>query len=300
MSDKARIGWIGTGVMGSAMAGHLLAAGYPLTVFSRTKSKCRPLLEKGAVWAASPAEVGEASDIVFSIVGYPCDVEEVTIGGHGCLAGLKEGGIVCDMTTSSPTLAKRIAEEAAKRGRFALDAPVTGGDIGAREARLSIFVGGDRAAYERALPCFEIMGKKILHCGAAGTGQYAKLANQVAVAGVMFSVCESMLFAQEAGIDVAKWRDLVGSGAGGSAAMNTLGVRLLGLDYEPGFFVDHFIKDLGLCLEECRRMKIVLPGAELAEELYRSIQAKGEGKMGTQILIKALAELSGKTWRAHS
>ena len=188
MSDKARIGWIGTGVMGSAMAGHLLAAGYPLTVHSRTKSKCQPLLDGGAAWAASPAEVGEASDIVFSIVGYPRDVEEVTIGGHGCLAGLSEGGIICDMTTSSPALARRIAEEAAGRGRTALDAPVTGGDIGAREARLSIFVGGERAAYEKILPCLEVMGKKILHCGEAGAGQSAKLANQVAIAGVMFSV----------------------------------------------------------------------------------------------------------------
>ena len=300
MSDKARIGWIGTGVMGSAMAGHLLAAGYPLTVHSRTKSKCQPLLDGGAAWAASPAEVGEASDIVFSIVGYPRDVEEVTIGGHGCLAGLSEGGIICDMTTSSPALARRIAEEAAGRGRTALDAPVTGGDIGAREARLSIFVGGERAAYEKILPCLEVIGKKILHCGEAGAGQSAKLANQVAIAGVMFSVCESLLFAQEAGIDVAKWRDLVGSGAAGSAAMNTLGVRLLGLDYEPGFFVDHFIKDLGLCLEECRRMGLVLPGTELAEDLYRAVQARGEGGKGTQILIKTLAELSGKTWKAHS
>ena len=300
MPDKARIGWIGTGVMGSAMAGHLLAAGYPLTVHSRTKSKCQPLLDGGAEWAASPAEVGEASDIVFSIVGYPRDVEEVTIGGHGCLAGLSEGGIICDMTTSSPALARRIAEEAAGRGRTALDAPVTGGDIGAREARLSIFVGGERAAYEKILPCLEVMGKKILHCGEAGAGQSAKLANQVAIAGVMFSVCESLLFAQEAGIDVAKWRDLVGSGAAGSAAMNTLGVRLLGLDYEPGFFVDHFIKDLGLCLEECRRLCLVLPGSELAVELDRTVQARGEGGKGTQILINTLAEQSGKTWKAHS
>ena len=192
-----------------------------------------------------------------------------------------------------------MTEEAAKQGHFALDAPVTGGDVGAREARLSIFVGGERAAYEKALPCLEAMGKKILHCGDAGAGQYAKLANQVAIAGVMFSVCESLLFAQEAGIDVAKWRDLVGSGAAGSAAMNTLGVRLLGQDYEPGFFVDHFIKDLGLCLEECRRMGLVLPGVELAEELYRSVQARGEGRKGTQILVKVLAELSGKTWNSH-
>ena len=300
MSNSPRIGWIGTGVMGSAMAAHLLAAGYSMTVYNRTTSKCRSLLDSGAVLAASPAEVGEASDIVFSIVGYPADVEEVTIGAHGCLAGLGKGGILCDMTTSSPALARLIAEEAAKQSKFALDAPVTGGDIGAREARLSIFVGGEHSAFERVLPCLEVMGKKILHCGEAGTGQSAKLANQVAIAGVMFSVCESLLFAQEAGLDVAKWRDLVGSGAAGSAAMNTLGIRLLGLDYEPGFFVDHFIKDLGLCLEECRRMGLVLPGTELAEEVYRLVRAKGDGSKGTQVLIRTLAELSGKTWRAHN
>lgn len=300
MSNSPRIGWIGTGVMGSAMAAHLLAAGYSMTVYNRSTSKCQPLLDGGAALAASPAEVGEASDIVFSIVGYPADVEEVSLGAHGCLAGLGKDGILCDMTTSSPALARRIAEEAAKQGKFALDAPVTGGDIGAREARLSIFVGGERSAFERVLPCLEVMGKKILHCGEAGTGQSAKLANQVAIAGVMFSVCESLLFAQEAGLDVAKWRDLVGSGAAGSAAMNTLGVRLLGLDYEPGFFVDHFIKDLGLCLEECRRMGLVLPGTELAEEVYRLVRAKGDGSKGTQILIRTLAELSGKTWQAHN
>ena len=300
MNNKPRLGWIGTGVMGHSMAGHLLAAGYPLTVYSRTKAKAEGLLACGARWAETPREVARNADIVFSIVGYPRDVEDVMLGEQGALSGLDGGGILCDMTTSSPELARRIAAAAAARGCASLDAPVTGGDIGAREARLSIFVGGERAAYEKILPCLEVMGKKILHCGEAGAGQSAKLANQVAIAGVMFSVCESLLFAQEAGIDVAKWRDLVGSGAAGSAAMNTLGVRLLGLDYEPGFFVDHFIKDLGLCLEECRRMGLVLPGTELAEELYRSVQARGEGGKGTQILIKTLAELSGKTWKAHS
>ena len=289
MNNKPRLGWIGTGVMGHSMAGHLLAAGYPLTVYSRTKAKAEGLLACGARWAETPREVARQADIVFSIVGYPRDVEEVMLGAQGALAGLEKGGILCDMTTSSPVLARRIAEAAAARGCGALDAPVTGGDIGAREARLSIFVGGDREVFEKVRPCFDVMGKNILHCGAAGSGQQAKLANQVAIAGVMFSVCESMLFAQEAGLDVKQW-----------LAMGTLGRRLLGCDYAPGFFVEHFIKDLGLCLEECKRMGLVLPGVALAEQIYRMAQAQGHGKDGTQVLLQVLATLSGKQWRAHA
>lgn len=300
MNNKPRLGWIGTGVMGHSMAGHLLAAGYPLTVYSRTKAKAEGLLACGARWAETPREVAQDADIVFSIVGYPRDVEEVMLGEQGALSGLSKGGILCDMTTSSPELAQRIAAAAAARGCASLDAPVTGGDIGAREARLSIFVGGDKEAFERVRPCFEAMGKNILHCGAAGTGQQAKLANQVAIAGVMFSVCESMLFAQEAGLDVRQWLELVVPGAAGSTAMGTLGRRLLGCDYAPGFFVEHFIKDLGLCLEECKRMGLVLPGVALAEQVYRMAQAQGHGKDGTQVLLQVLAELSGKQWRAHA
>ncbi|MDR2826269.1 MAG: NAD(P)-dependent oxidoreductase [Deltaproteobacteria bacterium] len=299
MTKGMRIGWIGTGVMGSSMAGHLLAAGYPLTVYSRTASKAAPLLDKGAKWAETPCAVAAASDIVFSIVGFPKDVEAVIIGENGVLSGLAKGGIICDMTTSSPDLAKRIAESAQKQGCSALDAPVTGGDIGAREAKLAIFVGGDQAAYERTKPCLEKMGQKLLHCGAAGSGQYAKLANQVAIAGVMFSVCESLLFAQEAGLDVAKWLELVASGAAGSAAMNTLGRRLLDCNCEPGFFIEHFIKDLGLCLEECRRMQLILPGLTLSEQFYRMMQAQGSGRKGTQALIQGISRLSGKEWRKH-
>ena len=221
------------------------------------------------------------------------------LGENGALRGLAKGGIVCDMTTSSPALARRIAEAASAQGCAALDAPVTGGDVGAREARLSIFVGGDKAAFERAEPCLAKMGQRLLHCGPAGSGQQAKLANQVAVAGVMFSVCESLLFAQEAGLDVAQWLELVVPGAAGSTAMGTLGRRLLKTDYAPGFFIDHFIKDLGLCLEECRRLHLVLPGVTLAEEFYRMMQAQGRGRQGTQALIQCLATLSGKEWRKH-
>lgn len=296
MAENMRIGWIGVGVMGQSMAGHLLAAGLPLTVYSRTRAKAEPLLSKGARWAESPREVAAVSDLVFSIVGYPRDVEDVMLGEQGALHGLARGGILCDMTTSSPALARRIAEAAAARGCAALDAPVTGGDVGAREARLSIFVGGDAAALQRAEPCLAAMGRRVLHCGPAGSGQKAKLANQVAVAGVMFSVCESMLFAQQAGLDVAQWLELVVPGAAGSAAMANLGPRILEGDYAPGFYIEHFVKDLGLCLEECRRMQLVLPGVTLAEEFYRMMQAQGRGRQGTQALIQCLAALSGKEW----
>ena len=300
MADKMRIGWIGTGVMGLSMAGHLQAAGYPLTVYNRTRAKAEPLLAKGAQWADTPREVAAKSDVVFTIVGYPRDVESVILGENGVLQGLASGGLVCDMSTSSPVLAERIAVGALQQGCVSLDAPVTGGDIGARNATLSIFVGGDKEGYEKLEPCFNAMGKNILHCGAAGFGQKAKLANQVAIAGVMFSVCESCFFAQEAGLDVAKWMELVIPGSGGSNAMNTLGRRILKSDFAPGFFINHFIKDLGLCLDECRRMQIVLPGIGLAEQLYRSMQARGQGDLGTQALIDCLATLSGKQWRSHS
>ncbi|MDR2488465.1 MAG: NAD(P)-dependent oxidoreductase [Desulfovibrio sp.] len=299
MSEKLRVGWIGTGVMGGYMAGHLLAAGFPLTVYNRSKAKADPLLAKGAQWAESPRALAAASDVVFSIVGFPRDVEAVMLGEQGALSGLPRGGILCDMTTSSPALAERIAEAAAGKGCIAMDAPVTGGDVGARDARLSIFVGGEKAGYEKIKPCLDKMGPNILHCGPAGFGQRGKLANQIAIAGVMFSVCESLFFAQEAGLDVVKWLELVLPGSAGSLAMGNLGRRALKGDYDPGFFIDHFIKDLGLCLEECRRMGIVLPGLTAAEQMYRAMQAQGQGNMGTQALVLGLAALSGKQWRAR-
>lgn len=296
MAEKLRIGWIGTGVMGLCMAGHLQTLGLPLTVYNRTKAKADPLLAKGARWAETPRAVAEASDVVFTMVSYPRDVESVILGETGVLPGLAKGGVVCDMSTSSPVLAERIAAEALKKGCLSMDAPVTGGDVGAREGTLCIFVGGDKQGYQRLLPCLEAMGKKVLHCGPAGMGQRAKLANQIAIAGVMFSICESFLFAQQAGLDVPQWKELVAAGSGGSLAMNNLGDRILKGDFAPGFFIDHFIKDLGLCLEECRRMKLVLPGTAAAEQVYRIMQAKGQGSKGTQALIQGLADISGATW----
>ncbi len=297
MSENMRAGWIGTGVMGSSMAANLVKAGFSLTVYNRTRDKAAPLLDMGAQWADSPKQVALASDIVFSIVGFPNDVEAVMLGENGALKGLRKGGILCDMTTSSPELAKKIALQAQGVGCFSLDAPVTGGDIGAREATLSIFVGGDEQAYNRALPFLKAMGQKFMYCGGAGQGQQAKLANQVAVAGVMFSVCESLLYASQAGLNVSEWLELVVTGAAGSVAMNTLGRRLLKNDFEPGFYVRHFVKDLGLCLDECRRMGLVLPGATMADELYRMMLAQGAGDLGTQALLECLAKLSGKNWK---
>lgn len=297
MSEKVRIGWIGTGVMGAAMAGHLQKAGYPLTVFNRSRGKAQSLLDGGAAWGETPEAVAAASDIVFSIVGFPQDVENVILGPQGALQGLKPGGILCDMTTSSPVLAERIAQEAQRKGCLGTDAPVTGGDVGAREARLSIFVGGASEAFERLRPCLDVMGKCVVHCGAPGAGQKAKLANQVAIAGVMFSVCESLLFAQQAGLDVRQWLETVVPGAAGSTAMGNLGRRILNGDFEPGFYIEHFLKDLGLCMEECRRMGLVLPGLAVAEQAYMALTAQGYGRKGTQLLVQGLAALSGKEWK---
>ncbi len=285
-----KLAWIGTGIMGCAMAGHLCKAGHELSVFTRTEKKAAPLLEMGATWAKSPLDAASNADIVFSIVGFPSDVEEVILGEQGALKGLKEGGILCDMTTSSPSLAQTIAKEAAQKGCFSLDAPVTGGDIGAKNATLSIFVGGEKSAFDKVLPYFEVMGQRILHFGDAGTGQIAKLGNQVAIAGVMFSLCESIAFVQEAGLDVEKWLEAVKAGAAGSAAMTNIGPRIIQKNYAPGFFVEHFLKDLKLCIEQCKVMNLNLPGLALAEKTYAMFVEQGYAKEGTQIFSKLLEE----------
>jgi len=296
MQGKKRIGWIGTGVMGASMAGHLLKGGCPVSVYNRTRSKAQALLDAGARWLESPQEVARTSDIVFTMLGYPHDVEQTILGEKGVLSGLAKGAVVCDMTTSSPELAKRIAQAAKDKGCAALDAPVTGGDVGARDAALCILVGGDDAVFEQLKPYFDLMGKRVTHFGKAGMGQRAKLANQIAVAGLMFSVCESLLYAHEAGLDVRTWRETVSGGAAGSTPLNTLGPRILDGNFAPGFYSEHFLKDLELCVAECRRMKLVLPGLALAEQMYRLMVANGRGQDGTQALICALAKLSGREW----
>jgi len=279
--------------MGVSMCGHLINAGYKATVYNRTASKCDALVEKGARLASSPREVAAAADIVFTIVGYPSDVREVIMGEQGVLNGLRPGGVVVDMTTSEPSLAVEIAKAAEAKGAHALDAPVSGGDVGAREARLSIMCGGERAAFDRVRPLLDLMGTNVRHLGPAGSGQHTKMTNQILIATNMIGVVEGLLYAQRAGLDLTETIAAVGAGAAGSWSINNLGPRIVARNFEPGFFVDHFVKDMGIALDEARRMKLSLPGLALAHQLYVALQAQGEGRRGTQALALALERLNG-------
>jgi 3-hydroxyisobutyrate dehydrogenase len=288
-----RIGWIGTGVMGRSMCGHLLAKGYQATIYSRTREKAADLIAKGAAWAASPREVAAQSDVVFSIVGFPADVREVLLGEHGALTGAATGTILVDMTTSEPSLAIEIETAAKARGVHSLDAPVSGGDIGARNAALSIMVGGDATVVDSVRPLLECMGKSIVHQGPSGAGQHTKMVNQILIAGNMVGVCEALLYGFRAGLDVEKVLQSVGGGAAGSWSLNNLGPRIIKGDFEPGFYVEHFIKDMGIALAEARQMGLVVPGLALAHQLYLAVQAQGMGRKGTQSLILALENIAG-------
>lgn len=293
---QTRIGWIGTGVMGLNMAGHLLEAGFSLTVFNRTQKKAVPLLDRGANWAATPQAVAAQSDVVFTMVGYPADVRQVVLGDDGALAGCRRGAILVDMTTSEPSLAREIAARAAHREVYSVDAPVSGGEPGARESRLSIMIGGEAEVVSALQPCWRAMGKTIVHQGPAGAGQHTKLVNQILVAAGMVGVCEAMLYAYRAGLDPMRVLESVGSGAASSWALVNLGPRIVKNDFAAGFYVEHFIKDMGLILAECRRMRLALPGLALAEQLYLALAAQGHQRSGTQALIVALASLSGINW----
>jgi 3-hydroxyisobutyrate dehydrogenase len=293
---KTRIGWIGTGVMGASMCGHLLARGFSATVYNRTRSKAERLLAQGAVWADSPREVAQHSDVVFTIVGFPRDVREVVLGPEGALAGSKPGSILVDMTTSEPSLAIEIAAAARDKGVVSLDAPVSGGDVGAREARLSIMIGGDADAIEALRPCWEVMGKTFLRQGGPGAGQHTKLVNQTLIASNMVGVCEALLYGYRAGLDLNRVLESVASGAAGSWSLSNLGPRIIQNNFDPGFFVEHFIKDMGIALDEARRMGLVLPGLALAHQLYLAVAAQGHGRKGTHALQLALASLSGIDW----
>jgi len=296
---QTRIGWIGTGVMGASMCGHLLKAGFSATVFNRTRQKAEPLLAAGARWADSPRAVAEASDVVFTIVGFPSDVREVILGENGVLAGCRPGNIIVDMTTSEPSLAQQIAEEAKAKGVFAIDAPVSGGDVGAREARLSIMVGGEEEAVQAVMPCFQAMGKTIVRQGGPGAGQHTKMVNQILIATNMIGVCEALLYAYRAGLDLEQVMQSVASGAAGSWSLSNLGPRIIQNNFDPGFFVEHFIKDMGIALAEARRLGISLPGLALAEQLYQAVKAQGHGRLGTHALMLALARLSNIDWPAR-
>lgn len=289
-----KLGWIGTGVMGQSMAGHLQAAGHELYVYTRTKSKANTLLNQGATWCASPAEVAQQAEIVFTIVGFPKDVEEVYMGASGIFTAQGTGRIVVDMTTSAPGLARTIAETAADHGIAALDAPVSGGDIGARNATLAIMVGGDKGAFDEVLPLFQLLGKNIAYMGSAGAGQHTKMCNQTLIAGTMIGVCESLLYADKVGLDQQAVIDIIGQGAAGSWSINNLGPRIVKGDYDPGFFVEHFIKDMGIALQEAAALQLSLPGLALVHQLYVAVQAQGHGRAGTQALMLALQALNGK------
>lgn len=282
-----KIAWIGTGVMGESMAGHLLDAGHELYVYNRTVSKTENLVKRGAKLLTEIKDAPLNADVVFTMVGYPKDVEGVYLGKDGLITTAKEGQVFVDMTTSSPTIAKKISEEFAKVGASALDLPVTGGDIGAKNGTLSIMVGGDKKVYEeKVLPLVKHLGKNITYFGEAGKGQYAKLANQIAIATTMISVAESFKFAKEVGLDLEDFFKTVSTGSGGSFSMTSYGPRILKNDFKPGFFVHHFIKDMRLALEECEKMNITLPGLEVAYKLYNELEEEVRNTNGTQAISK--------------
>jgi len=299
-ANGTAIGWIGTGVMGTSMCGHLLAAGHPVTLSTRTRGRAEPLIDRGAEWADSPAAVAAASDVVFTMVGFPADVREVVLGPEGVLAGAKPGSVLVDTTTSEPSLAQEIHAAAAARDVGSVDAPVSGGDVGARNAALSIMVGGDEAAVERIRPLLERLGKTIVHQGGPGAGQHTKMVNQILIATGMIGVCEALLYAYRAGLDLESVLASVSGGAAGSWSLTNYAPRMLNGDYAPGFFVEHFVKDMEIALAEARRLNLALPGLALAHELYLALRAQGGGRNGTQALVLALARLSDVDWPGAS
>ncbi len=293
---NARVGWVGIGVMGASMVAHLLEAGYATLVYTRTRERAAPVLERGAVWAASPAELAAASDVVFTMVGFPADVRQVVLGEEGILGAARPGTVLVDMTTSEPSLAREIDAAARAQGVASLDAPVSGGDVGARNATLSIMVGGDETTFARVRPLFELLGTTIVHQGPAGAGQHTKMVNQTLIATGMIGVCEGLLYAFRAGLDPARVLESVSGGAAGSWSLSNYAPRMLRGDFAAGFFVEHFLKDMEIALEEARRMNLALPGLALAHELYLSLRAHGGGRDGTQALIRSLAQLSAVEW----
>ncbi len=294
-----QIGWIGTGVMGGPMAGHLLEAGHELHVFNRTRERAEGVLEQGAKWCDSPADVGAAAEVVCLMLGYPTDVRETVLGDGALLESMRPGSLLIDLTTSEPTLAVEIAAVASGQDVTALDAPVSGGDVGARNGTLVIMVGGERDGFERARPLLEVFGRVVTLQGGPGSGQHTKMMNQIAIASGMIGVCEALLYAHRAGLDVEQALETIKDGAAGSWSLSNYGPRLLRGDLEPGFKIEHFLKDLGIALAEARRMNLSLPGTALAEQLYVAASSHGLGTKGTQALAIALSELSADRWPAE-
>ncbi|MET3317026.1 UNVERIFIED_ORG: 3-hydroxyisobutyrate dehydrogenase [Peribacillus simplex] len=280
------IGFIGIGVMGKSMAGNLLKAGYEVYVYTRTKEKASDLISQGAKWATTPKEIAQQTNVIISMVGYPSDVEEIYLGEHGLIENGKKGTYLIDMTTSTPSLAVRIAEEAKKKGMEALDAPVSGGDIGARDAKLTIMVGGDIKAFESIQTIFDIIGSNVVYQGPAGSGQHTKMCNQIAIASNMIGVTEAISYAKKAGLDPDRVLLSISSGAAGSWSLSNLVPRMVKGDFEPGFYIKHFIKDMKIALEEAERMGMDAPGLTLSKSLYENLAEAGEENSGTQALYK--------------
>jgi len=286
-----KIAWIGTGVMGQSMCGHLLKAGHEIKVYNRTVSKTETLVNNGALLAKTPADAAENCDMVFTIVGFPKDVEEVYFGNQGILKTLRKGAIAVDMTTSKPSMAERISEACKKSGSQALDAPVSGGDVGAKEARLAIMCGGEESTFNAVEPLFDLMGKATL-MGMAGCGQHTKMCNQTAIASNMVGVVEALIYGKKAGLDLNQLLDVIGTGAASSFSLNNLGRRIAAGNFEPGFFIKHFVKDMGIALEEARRMNLSLPGLAQAQQFHIAAMAEGLENKGTQALYKVFERLN--------
>ncbi|OMP66229.1 NAD(P)-dependent oxidoreductase [Domibacillus epiphyticus] len=288
-----KVGFIGTGVMGKHMASHIQKAGYPLFIYTRTRSKANDLLEAGAMWCETPAELASKTNIVFTIIGEPKDVEQVYMGKDGLFEGGHPGQVMIDMTTSKPSLAKTLYQKGKEKGIAVLDAPVSGGDIGAKLGKLSIMVGGDQKIYDEVKPLFDTFGENIVYQGEAGTGQHTKMSNQIAIASNMIGVCEAVAYTKTAGLDPEKVLESIALGAAGSWSLSNLAPRMMKKDYAPGFFIKHFIKDMRIALEEAERMNLDLPGLSMAKEMYEELAEQGEEESGTQALFKRYNSKAG-------
>lgn len=293
--SQTTVAWIGTGVMGASMCGHIVNAGYRVSVHTRTRAKAQPLLDLGATWADSLRAAAIRADVIVTMVGFPRDVRAVYFGEEGLLQAARPGTILIDMTTTEPSLSREIAAAASTNGLSAIDAPVSGGDVGAKHAALSIMAGGDFHKVERARPLLECLGKKIVYQGGPGSGQHTKLCNQIVIAGTMIGVCESLLYGYQAGLALPRMLESIRGGAAACWTLDHLAPRMLRRDFDPGFFVEHFVKDMGIALEEATRIGLTLPGLTLVHGLYQRVQALGHGRSGTQALLLALEDLSGTT-----
>jgi len=293
--SEARIGWIGTGIMGGPMAMHLVNAGYDVSVYSRTKGKAEKHIASGCNWYDTPSAVAENCNIIFTIVGYPKDVEEVYFGENGIMKTLKKNSVVIDMTTTLPGLAVRIDEACRSIGAHAVDAPVSGGEVGAVNGALSVMIGGEKDVVDLLLPVMDVFSKNMVYQGKAGAGHHTKMCNQIVVAGTMIGVCESLVYGAKAGLDLNTMLSSISKGAAACWALDVLGPKVVAGDFEPGFMVEHFIKDLGIALEEAELMQLKLPGTALAKELYEKVVEMGMAIKGTQALYLALEEMAGKS-----